>query len=85
MSELHLRVYSNRSELILADGTVQTFHEGGMSQAAKARYTRIAVELSNGYLKRQILACRDSSSSLDFSSLAQTHRLLLQSINSVSN
>lgn len=77
MSELHLRVYSNRSELILADGTVQTFHEGGMSQAAKARYARIAVELSNGYLERQILACRDRSSDLDFSSLAQTHRLLL--------
>ena len=58
MCELHLRVYSDRSELILSDGTVQTFHEGGMSQAAKARYARIAVELSNDYLERQILACR---------------------------
>lgn len=77
MSELHLRVYANRSELILSDGTVQTFHEGGMSQAAKARYTKIAVELSNGYLERQILACRDRSSNLDFSSLTQAHRLLL--------
>lgn len=77
MSELHLRVYANRSELILADGTVQTFHEGGMSQAAKARCARIALELFNGYLERQILACRDRSSYLDFSSLAQTHRSLL--------
>ncbi|PIG94803.1 hypothetical protein [Gloeocapsopsis sp. IPPAS B-1203] len=77
MSELHLRVYANRSELILSDGTVQTFHEGGMSQAAKARYARIAAELSNGYLERRILACRDRSSNLNFSSLAQTHSLLL--------
>jgi hypothetical protein len=77
MSELHLRVYANRSELIFSDGTVQTFYEGGMSQAAKVRYNRIAVELSNGYLERQILACRDRASNLDFSSLTQAHRLLL--------
>ncbi|GAB4464741.1 MAG: hypothetical protein OHK0037_19050 [Elainellaceae cyanobacterium] len=78
MSELHLRVYSNRSELILADGTTQTFHEGGMSEATKARYVRIVTELSNGYLELQILACRDRSLDLDFSSLAQMHRLLLE-------
>lgn len=77
MSELHLRVYANRSELILSDGTVQTFYEGGMSQAAKVRYNRIAVELANGYLERQILACRDRSSNLDLSSLTQEHKLLL--------
>jgi hypothetical protein len=78
MSELHLRVYANRSELILPDGTVQTFHEGGMNQATKARYSRISAELSNGYLERQILACRDRSSNLDFSELTQAHRLLLE-------
>ncbi|WP_235656750.1 hypothetical protein [Fischerella thermalis] len=77
MSELHLRVYGNRSELVLPDGTVQAFHEGGMNQAAKARYRRIAVELSNGYLERQILACRDTCSNLDFSELTQAHRYLL--------
>jgi hypothetical protein len=59
MSELHLRVYQNRSELILPDGTVQAFQEGGMNQAAKTRYKKIAVELKSGYLERQILACRD--------------------------
>ncbi|WP_414565239.1 MULTISPECIES: hypothetical protein [unclassified Anabaena] len=77
MSELHLRVYANRSELILPDGTVQAFYEGGMSQEAKARYSKIAVELANGYLERKILACRDNSSNLDFSELIQVHRLLL--------
>lgn len=78
MNELHLRVYANRSELILSNGTVQIFYEGGMSQAAKARYSKIAIELSNGYLERQILACRDRSSDLDFSELIQAHRLLLE-------
>lgn len=77
MSELHLRVYANRSELVLPDGTVQTYHEGGMTQAAKLRYKKIAGELSNGYLERQILACRDRTSNLDFSELTQAHRELL--------
>jgi hypothetical protein len=77
MSELHLRVYANRSELILPDGTVQAFQEGGMNQAAKTRYKKIAVELSNGYLERQILACRDRSLNIDFSELTQAHKYLL--------
>lgn len=76
MSELHLRVYTNRSELILPDGTIQGFPEGGMNQAAKARYRKIAVELSNGYLERQILVSRDRASDLDFLQLTQEHKYL---------
>ncbi len=77
MNELHLRVYTNRSELVLADGTIQYFQEGGMNQAAKIRYKKIAVELSTGYLERQILFCRDYSSNIDFLILNQTHKYLL--------
>ncbi|MHC5938326.1 hypothetical protein [Nostoc sp.] len=77
MNELHLRVYTNRSELVLPDGTIQYFQEGGMSQAAKIRYKKIAVELSTGYLERQILFCRDYSSNLDFLALNQAHKYLL--------
>ncbi|MDH6059402.1 hypothetical protein NWP17_02945 [Chrysosporum bergii ANA360D] len=77
MSELHLRVYANRSELILPDGTVQVFDEGGMSQAAKARYKKITGELANGYLETQILACRDDSEHLDFSELTPVNKHLL--------
>lgn len=77
MNELHLRVYINRSELVLPDGTIQYFQEGGMSQAAKTRYNKIAVELSKGYLERQILFCRDYSSNLDFLALIQVHKYLL--------
>ncbi|MCL6751494.1 hypothetical protein KBT16_11165 [Nostoc sp. CCCryo 231-06] len=77
MNELHLRVYTNRSELVLPDGTIQYFQEGGMNQAAKIRYKKIAVELSTGYLERQILFCRDYSSNLDFLVLNQAHKYLL--------
>ncbi len=77
MNEIHLRVYTNRSELVLPDGTIQYFQEGGMNQAAKIRYKKIAVELSTGYLERQILFCRDYSSNLDFLILNQTHKYLL--------
>ncbi|MBN3891724.1 MAG: hypothetical protein HWQ43_22055 [Nostoc sp. JL31] len=77
MNEIHLRVYTNRSELVLPDGTIQYFQEGGMSQAAKIRYKKIAVELSTGYLERQILFCRDYSSNLDFLTLNQPHKHLL--------
>lgn len=61
MSELHLRVYTNRSELILPDGTVKVFSEGGMNQATRVRYQKIARELANDYLEKQILICRDEA------------------------
>jgi hypothetical protein len=80
MSELHLKVYVDRSELILPDGTVQTFPEGDMNHAAKARYGRITTELANGYLERQILFCRDNASSLTFVELEGQHRQLLEKL-----
>lgn len=73
MSELHLRVFWNRSELVLPDGTTQVFLEGGMSQPAKQRYEKIQKQLKNGYLERQIIRCRDSAADLDFSRLNQGH------------
>jgi len=33
MTELHLRVFRDKSELVLPDGTTQVFNEGGMSQS----------------------------------------------------
>ena len=80
MSELHLRVYDNRSELVLPDGTATVFKEGGMNQDAKIRYGKINQELSNNYLENQILVCRDRSLDLDFSVLQQDHRSLLENL-----
>ncbi|MFH7026400.1 MAG: hypothetical protein ACHBN1_13585 [Heteroscytonema crispum UTEX LB 1556] len=73
MSELHLRVYTDKSELVLADGSTQVFLEGAMSQAAKLRYQKIASELSNNYLERQIIHCRDNAAEIDFLQLNQNH------------
>ena len=73
MSELHLRVFSNKSELVLPDGTTQVFLEGAMSQSANLRYQKISLELSNSYLEQQIILCRDKGAALDFSQLRQIH------------
>ncbi len=77
MSELHLRVYTNRSELVLPDGTIEDFPEGGMNQAAKTRYRKIISELSSGYLEREIIVSRDNSSNLSFSELTEEQKNLL--------
>ncbi|MBP0031006.1 hypothetical protein [Roseofilum sp. Guam] len=86
MSELYLRVYTNKSELVLPDGKVQTFDEGGMNQSAQLRYHKISEELSKDYLERKILACRDHSSDLDFSQLRLEYKNIfdrpLQSVTS---
>lgn len=73
MSELHLRVFTDKSELVLPDGTTQVFLEGGMSQLAKLRYQKIALALSNGYLEEQIILCRDNLAVFDCSQLSQIH------------
>ncbi|PSB20082.1 hypothetical protein C7B65_08470 [Phormidesmis priestleyi ULC007] len=80
MNEQHLRVYSNRSELILPDGTIQLFPEGVMNQAAKDRHRKIILELSEGYLETQILLCRNQSSMLNFSELPHLQRELLDKL-----
>lgn len=62
------------------NGTVQSFQEGGMNQATKIRYAKIAQQLSNSYLEKQILYCRDQSSNLDFSHLTQAQRYLFDKL-----
>lgn len=73
MSELHLRVFHNRSELVLADGTKQIFPEGAMNEAAKQRHQKIITELSNNYLEKQIIYCRDNADKIDFLQINQNY------------
>ncbi|MBE9010552.1 hypothetical protein IQ250_10075 [Pseudanabaenaceae cyanobacterium LEGE 13415] len=80
MNELHLKVYLNRSELVLPDGRIQRFPEGGMTPLARERYTRISEELNQGYLVRQILVCRDRSLELDFEQLTHEQKQLLDQL-----
>ena len=80
MSELHLRVFRDKSELVLPDGTRQVFLEGGMNQSAKLRYQKITVELSHGYLETQIIRCRDNLGAIDFSQLNQIHTATINTL-----
>lgn len=86
MTELHLRVFRDKSELVLPDGTTQVFNEGGMSQSAKLRYQNITRALSSGYLEQQIILCRDNLAAIDFSQLSQIHtsalNVLVESVTS---
>ncbi|WP_414619559.1 hypothetical protein [Calothrix sp. CCY 0018] len=73
MSEVHLRVFNHRSELVLPDGTTQVFIEGAMSEAAKQRYIKITSELSDNYLEKQIVYCRDNVEKIDFLQIDQNY------------
>lgn len=73
MTELHLRVFTDKSELVLPDGTTRVFLEGTMSQSARLRYQKITSELSNSYLAKQIIHCRDHADEVDFLQLNQSH------------
>ncbi len=86
MSEIHLRVFKNRSELVRSDGTTQVFLEGSMNEAAKARYQKIANELSNSYLEKQIMICYEHPADLVFSQLKENHiNILTRLVNSVTS
>lgn len=86
MSELHLRVFRDKSELVLPDGTAQFFLEGAMSQSARLRYQKITTELSNSYLAKQIIHCRVHAEQLDFLQLKQIHiDTLSRLVNSVTS
>jgi 5'-deoxynucleotidase YfbR-like HD superfamily hydrolase len=50
--EPHLRVYSNRSVLVLDDGSEFVFEEGKQSELAKARYEQIVKQLQSGWLEQ---------------------------------
>jgi hypothetical protein len=51
-TEPHLRVYSNRSVLVLEDGSEFVLEEGKQSEQAKARYEYIVKQLQSGWLEQ---------------------------------
>lgn len=63
MTELHLKVYVNKSELVRPDGTIEIFLEGPTSGEAKRRYQKIKTVLENGYLETQIIRCQTTEAS----------------------
>lgn len=86
MSELHLRVFKNKSELVGNDGNKEVFLEGKCSKNAKVRYQKISRELSKDYLERQIIFCRDRAGSLELSQLQSIQiDMLNKLVNSVTS
>lgn len=76
--EAHLRVYTQRSEIINEDGSSQVFLEGTTDALTKARYQRIITALRDGYLIRQIELARVPES-LE-SEVTKAHKILLETL-----
>jgi hypothetical protein len=76
----HLRVFGDRSELQVEDGSVTVFKEGAMSPAARKRYERVTKALRSGFLISQIRLCRTSPHSLDWTSLREEHEEALRAL-----
>lgn len=58
MNDMHLRIYTDKSELVHSDGEVETFQEGKTSSEASRRYKSIEKALRDGFLKKQIETCK---------------------------
>lgn len=58
-NDIHLRVFRERSELILPNGKTEIFFEGVMDADAKRRLRNITQTLAGGYLEKRIIACQD--------------------------
>jgi len=70
MSDPHLRVYLDKSELVHIDGRVEVFLEGAADAQSQERYQKIQQTLRAGFLENHILQCRDGIVSPDFSRLS---------------
>lgn len=80
MSELHLRVFSHKSELVSPDGTIQVFNEGQMNRETKLRYKKITEALAKDYLEQKIIFCRDNAQDLEFPELNQDYMLIFNQL-----
>lgn len=58
---IHLRVFRERSELILPDGKTEVFFEGAMDAAARQRLKKIMQSFTNGYLDNRIIAAKEGT------------------------
>lgn len=72
--EMYLKIYGDRSELALSDATTHTFAEGPMTAEAKARYGRIQKALESGFLREQIILCRQQPDLVGPNDLADRQR-----------
>lgn len=78
--ELHLRVFSARSELHADDEGAETFLEGSPSGEAMARNRAIAEALEDGFLLDQIRLCKESPESLEIEQLDESDQALIKEL-----
>lgn len=64
-SDYHLRVYEDRSELIVPGLNPEIFEEGELSAPAAARYAKIITELESGFLEKTLLDSKKSKAAPD--------------------
>lgn len=80
MAELHLKVFADRSELVRPDGETETFDEGPTNAEARERYQRIKARLSDGYLDKQIVLCKEHPGHISLQRLDREHTNLLDEL-----
>jgi hypothetical protein len=80
LTEYHLKVFANRSELTLGNGSKTEFVEGASSPETRLRYKRITDALAGGFLKDQIRLCREEPEKLMLRRLAEEHQALLDGL-----
>jgi len=78
--EYQLRVFADRSELVLPDGDETSFIEGPISAKTKLRYKKITDSLGGGYLREQVRLCRDKPESIKAGDLSEQHQKLFESL-----
>lgn len=75
--ELHLRVFIDRSELVLPNGRTEVFYEGAPDDQARLRYQQIKSVFENGFLDDEIVLCRDHPESLLLDRVSEAHAKLI--------
>lgn len=74
---IHLRVFRERSELVLSDGKTEVFFEGAMDSAARQRLKKIMQSFANGYLENRIVAAKEGTTGDSLAKLTDQEIVLL--------
>lgn len=80
MKEYHIRVFADRSELVLPDGEEKIYLEGPNNAATQKRYKKIATALERGYLREQIRLCREEPEKLLSNALSEEDQNLFNEL-----
>ena len=77
-NDIYLRVFREKSELVLPDGSTEIFLEGAMDTAAIHRLKRIVYAFSQGYLEKRITTLKESANEAQLVTLSEQEVYLLE-------